>query len=99
KKITPSELKLSFNNDRAEISGQTLRWIKAFSEKTNEESSFIQVMLDATASAELQRKRLNLLYTIFINNNVDLNKVDTVFSNVEPNTFIIRTLNLTKPKI
>ena len=99
KKITPSELKLSFNPERAEISGQTLRWLKAFSEKTNEESCFIQVILDATTSTELQRKRLNLLYTIFINNNVDLNKVDTVFTNIEPNTFIIRTITLSKPKL
>ena len=99
KRITPSELKLSFNPERAEISGQTLRWLKAFSEKTNEESSFIQVILDATTSTELQRKRLNLLYTIFINNNVDLNKVDTVFTNIEPNTFIIRTVTLSKPKL
>lgn len=99
KKITPSELKLSFNPERAEISGQTLRWLKAFSEKTDEESCFIQVMLDATTSTELQRKRLNLLYTIFINNNVDLNKVDTVFTNIEPNTFIIRTITLSKPNL
>ncbi len=99
KRITPSELKLSFNPERAEISGQTLRWLKAFSEKTNDESCFIQVMLDATTSTELQRKRLNLLYTIFINNNVDLNKVDTVFTNIEPNTFIIRTITLSKPKL
>ena len=56
-------------------------------------------MLDATTSTELQRKRLNLLYTIFINNNVDLNKVDTVFTNIEPNTFIIRTITLSKPKL
>lgn len=32
-KIIPSELKLSFQPDRAEISGQTLRWLKAFPKK------------------------------------------------------------------
>jgi len=93
-KIIPSELKLSFQPDRAEISGQTLRWLKAFSEKAKEEKTYLQIRLDATAPIELQRKRLNLLYTIFMNNGVDFSKVDTVFSLTEPNAFIIRTLQL-----
>ena len=93
-KINPSELKLSFQPDRAEISGQTLRWLKAFSEKAKEEKTYLQIRLDATVPIELQRKRLNLLYTIFMNNGVDFSKVDTVFSLTEPNAFIIRTLQL-----
>ncbi len=93
-KIIPSELRLSFQPDRAEISGQTLRWLKAFSEKAKEEKTYLQIRLDATAPIELQRKRLNLLYTIFMNNGVDFSKVDTVFSLTEPNAFIIRTLQL-----
>ncbi len=93
-KIIPSELKLSFQPDRAEISGQTLRWLRAFSEKAKEKRYYLQVRLDATASIELQRKRLNLLYTIFMNNGVDFKKVDTVFSLTEPNTFIIRTIKI-----
>lgn len=93
-KIIPSELKLSFQPDRAEISGQTLRWLKAFSEKAKEEKTYLQIRLDATAPIELQRKRLNLLYTIFMNNGVDFSKVDTAFSLTEPNAFIIRTLQL-----
>ena len=93
-KIIPSELKLSFQPDRAEISGQTLRWLKAFSEKAKEEKTYLQIRLDATAPIELQRKRLNLLYTIFMNNGVDFSKVDTVFSLTESNAFIIRTLQL-----
>ncbi len=93
-KIIPSELKLSFQPDRAEISGQTLRWLKAFSEKSKEKNNYIQIRLDATAPIELQRKRLNLLYTIFMNNGVDFKKVDTVFSLTEPNTFIIRNIKI-----
>ena len=91
-KILPSELKLSFRPERAEISGQTLRWIKAFSEKTTDSKTFLQVRIDASAPLELQKKRLNLLYSIFMNNGVDLDKIDTVFSLTEPNTFIIRIL-------
>lgn len=91
-KITPSELKLSFRPDRAEISGQTLRWIKAFSEKAKEDNTFLQIRIDANAPIELQKKRLNLLYSIFMNNGVDLDKIDTIFSLTEQNTFIIRIL-------
>ncbi len=90
--IVPTELKLSFNKERAEISGQTLRWLKAFSEKATKDNYQLQVRLDGSAPADLQKKRLNLLYTIFTNHGVDINKVDTAFSNVEPNTFIIRTI-------
>lgn len=92
--IIPSELKLSFQPERAEISGQTLRWLKAFSEAAKNDDTYLQVRLDVSASTELQRKRLNLLYTIFMNNGVDFQKIDTVFSLTEPNAFIIRTLKV-----
>lgn len=91
-KIIPTELKLSFQSGRAEISGQTLRWLKAFSEKVQDGKTYLQVRLDANAPLDLQRKRLNLLYTIFMNNGVSSDKVDTVFSLTEPNAFVIRVL-------
>lgn len=94
RKIVPSELKLSFQPDRAEISGTTLQWLKQFSEAVLDGQTFLQVRLDASTSTELQKKRLNLLYTIFMNNGVDLQKVDTVFLPTEPNTFIIRTIKI-----
>ena len=94
RKIVPSELKLSFQPGRAEISGSTLTWLKAFSEAAINDDIYLQVRLDASASTELQKKRLNLLYTIFMNNGVDFKKVDTVFSATEPNAFIIRTIRI-----
>ncbi len=92
RRILPSELKLSFQPGRAEISGSTLQWLKMFSEATFGENTYLQVRLDSSASDELQKRRLNLLYTIFMNNGVDFNKVDTVFSRAEPNAFIIRIM-------
>ncbi len=93
RRIVPTELKLSFQPDRAEISGSTLHWLKLFSESAIENQSFLQIRLNASTATELQKKRLNLLYTIFMNNGVDFKKVDTVFSLTEPNSFIIRTIN------
>ena len=92
RKIIPSELKLSFQPGRAEISGSTLQWLKIFSEASFRDDTFLQVRLDASASTELQKRRLNLLYTIFMNNGVDFNKIDTVFSYSEADAFIIRTI-------
>lgn len=94
RKIVPSELKLAFQPERAEISGTTLQWLKQFSEATLDGQTFLQVRLDASTSTELQKKRLNLLYTIFMNNGVDFSRVDTVFLPTEPNTFIIRAIKI-----
>lgn len=90
RKILPSELKLTFNHERAEISGQTLRWIKAFAEKTLNNEYYLTINLNSSTPTELQRKRLNLLYTLLSNDGVDVNKVDTTFSQVGQDIFIIR---------
>jgi len=92
RKIIPSELRLFFRPGKAEISGSTLRWLKSFSDAAQADDTFLQINLDATASTELQKKRLNLLYTILMNNGVDFRKVDTNFSLSEPNAFVIRTI-------
>lgn len=92
RKIVPSELRLFFQPGRAEISGSTLRWLKTFSDAAQADDTFLQINLDASASTELQKKRLDLLYTILMNNGVDFRKVDTNFSLTEPNAFVIRTI-------
>lgn len=96
KGAVPTELKLQFQPGRAEISGTTLNWLKTFSEAALRDDTYLQVRLDASASTELQRRRLNLLYTIFMNNGVDFKKIDTLFSSTEPNSFIIKVLKFKK---
>ena len=91
--IAPTELKLSFQANRAEISGQTLEWIKAFSENVVKyDDVAIEIRLDRNASYELQQKRLNLLYRILANNGVEYRKVNIIFTDREPNSFIIRNV-------
>lgn len=92
RKIVPAELRLFFQDGRAEISGSTLRWLKTFSDAVQDDETFLQINLGASTSTELQKKRLNLLYTIFMNNGVDFRKVDTNFTLNEPNAFVIRTI-------
>ena len=94
-KILPVEIRLSFQPSRAEISGQTLKWLHAFAENTRENAtSAIEIRIDGTNSMMLQQKRLNLLHNILTNSGVEYDKIKTVFTSREPNSFIIRTIKL-----
>ena len=91
--IMPAELRLSFAPNRAEISGQTLRWIYAFADNARDHNDvYIEVRIDGTSSYALQQKRLNLLSTIFASRGVDYRKIHTIFTSREPNSFIIRNI-------
>lgn len=99
-KILPTEIKLSFQPNRAEISGQTLKWIEAFANKTIEDSSVaLEVRIDGTTSFELQQKRLSLLHNILTNKGVEYKKINTVFTTREPNSFIIRTVRINEKSV
>ncbi len=92
-KIMPTEMRLSFQPNRAEISGQTLRWIQAFAAKAAEDKSMsIEIRIDGTSAMDLQQKRLNLLHNILTNKGVEYSKINTVFTQREPNSFIIKTI-------
>lgn len=91
--IMPAELRLSFQPNRAEISGQTLRWIHAFADNARDNDGvFVEIRIDGTSSFALQQKRLNLLSTILANRGVDFRKINIVFTSREPNSFIIRNI-------
>ena len=92
-KILPTEIRLSFQPNRAEISGQTLKWIKAFAQKTAEENNVgLEIRIDGTSSPLLQRRRLNLLHNILLSEGANPQKIKTVFTAREPNSFILRTI-------
>ena len=94
-KIIPVEMRLSFQPNRAEISGQTLRWVQAFASKVaNNENLSIEIRIDGASATELQQRRLNLLHNILANKGVQYSKINTVFTQREPNSFILRTLTL-----
>ena len=97
--IMPAELRLSFQPNRAEISGQTLRWIYAFADNARDNSDvYVEVRIDGTSSFALQQKRLNLLSSIFASRGVDYRKINTVFTSREPNSFIIRNIRFNDKK-
>ena len=93
--ILPTEIRLSFQPNKAEISGQTLRWIQAFATKVAQNSGLaLEIRMDGTSSTTLQQKRLNLLYNILTNKGVDYSMINTVFTSRDPNSFILRTISL-----
>ena len=98
-KILPTEIRLSFQPNRAEISGQTLKWIKAFAQKTAEEETVgLEIRIDGTSSPMLQRRRLNLLQNILISEGANPQKISTIFTSREPNSFILRTVRINTEK-
>ena len=86
-------MRLSFQNGKAEISGKTLDWIKAFGQKalTNSDQ-ILEIRIDGTSSIDIQQKRLNLLYNILTNLGLEYSKVNTVFTHRGANTFILRVV-------
>ena len=94
-KILPTEIRLAFQPNRAEISGQTLDWLEAFANKTKEDATTgLEIRIDGTSSQALQQKRLNLLYNILANKGVEYNKIHVVFTSREPNSFVVRTIKV-----
>lgn len=94
-KILPTEMRLSFQPNRAEISGNTLRWIQAFAKKAvDDQTTALEIRIDGTSAQELQQKRLNLLHNILTNRGVEYSKIKVVFTAREPNSFILRTIKI-----
>ncbi len=92
--IMPTEIRLSFQPNRAEISGQTLRWVQAFASKAAETPGMtLEIRIDGTSATDLQQRRLNLLHNILTNKGVEYSKINTVFTSREPNSFILRTIS------
>ena len=91
--IMPTEIRLSFQANKAEISGQTLRWIQAFASKTAQTPGMmLEIRIDGASSTKLQQQRLNLLYNILTNKGLDYSLINTVFTSRDPNSFILRTI-------
>ena len=93
KNIAPSELKITFQPNKAEISGQTLEWLRAFADNTiKHDTVVVEIRASETAPQTIQHKRLKLLYKLLEDTGVSYHKINTIFTNREPNSFIIRNV-------
>ena len=95
--IMPSEIRLSFQPNKAEISGSTLRWLRAFADNAaKNDNVYLEIRIDGSNTFALQQKRLSLLHRIFLENGVPPQKIDTVFTSREPNSFVIRSIKFSE---
>lgn len=93
KDIVPSELKITFQPNKAAISGQTLEWLRAFADNTIENDNVVvEIRVSQAAPVNIQQKRLNLLYKVLADKGVEYQKINIIFTNREPNSFIIRNV-------
>ena len=97
--ILPREIKLSFQPEKAEISGPTLRWLRAFSDNAKKNpDTYIEVRIDGSGEYALQQRRLNLLQGVFFENGLNPEKINTIFTSREPNSFVIRNIKIIDDK-
>ena len=93
KNIAPSELKITFQPNKAEISGQTLEWLRAFADNTvKNDTVVVEIRASQSAPQAIQQKRLKLFYKLLADRGVDYHKINIIFTNREPNSFIIRNV-------
>ncbi len=93
KNIAPSELKITFQPNKAQISGQTLEWLRAFADNTlKNETVVVEIRASQNAPENIQQKRLKLFYKLLADKGVDYHKINVIFTNREPNSFIIRNV-------
>lgn len=91
--IMPTEIRLSFQPGKAEISGQTLRWLQAFAAKAAETpNAVLEIRVDGSGAPDLQQRRINLLYSILTHKGVEYSKINAVFTSRDPNSFVLRSV-------
>ncbi len=98
KRIMPTEIRLAFAPNRVEVSGQTLSWLNSFAEKSKSDEIGLEIRVDGANSPLLQQKRLNMIYSILSAKNVDPQRVKTVFTGRDANSFIIKIVSLKTPE-
>jgi hypothetical protein len=93
--ILPAEIKLAFQNDKASISGHTLRWINAFAQKVaNDNSLGLEIRMSKIAPSKLRTLRFSLLRNILLSKGVNDFQIHPIFTDRQPNTLVIRTFSI-----
>ena len=94
KNIQPTELNLRFTPNMAEISGNTLKWLKTFRELAQKNNKKIDIILSDVSTRELQVKRFNLLHDLLTTSNTKPIAIDVWLTDIDVDTFIIRITNI-----
>lgn len=91
--IMPQEIKVSFYKNATHFSGQTIKWIKAFSMSAiNDPRLIVQVRL-STQTPDVQQKRLSIIRNTLIGNGLSPHQIQIVFTDRPADSLILRTIN------
>ena len=91
--IMPQEIKVSFYKNASEFSGQTIKWIKAFSVGAlNDPRLIVQVRLSVQNPA-VQQKRLSVVRNTLIGAGLSPHQIQIVFTNRPADSLILRLMD------
>lgn len=90
--IMPQEIKVSFYKNASHFSGQTIKWIKAFSVSAMNDPRLIVEVRLSTQNPSVQQKRLSIIQNTLIGNGLSPHQIRVVFTNRPANSLILRTM-------
>lgn len=90
--IMPQEIKVSFYKDATDFSGQTLKWIKAFSMNALADPRLIIQIRLSTQNPGIQQKRLIVLENTLKGNGLSPHQLQIVYTDRSADSLVLRTM-------
>ncbi len=90
--IMPQDLKLTFYPNATDFSGQTVKWIKAFSVKASRDPRYIIEIRLSLENPILQQQRLFVVQNILMNNGLSAHQLAVTYVDRPENSLVLRTV-------
>lgn len=92
-KLLPNEIKISFRPDNAEISGQTLKWIRAFaSQIVQDPQKYVEMRVSAYGLAGIQSRRVLLLKGTLLGSGLNPSQIRIVSTPRDSDSIVLRIM-------
>lgn len=92
--VIPTELRLTFKPNSAELSAQSIKWIKAFGQRAKKDIQNAVEIRMSTTDSDLQKKRFSLIRNILTGTGVEEAQIIPVITDRTPHTIVLRMLAL-----
>jgi hypothetical protein len=87
----PQEIKVSFYENASHFSGQTIKWIKAFSVSAMNDPRLIVEVRLSTQNPSVQQKRLSIIQNTLVGNGLSPHQIQVIFTDRPADSLILRT--------
>jgi hypothetical protein len=92
-KLLPNEIKISFRPDNADISGQTLKWIRAFaSQIVQDPTKYVEMRVSAYGLAGIQSRRVLLLKGTLLGSGLNPSQIRIVSTPRDSDSIVLRIM-------